>query len=247
MPAEWSPAPAALALTPDSIDVFRVPLEELLLGEHYALLSDAETRRAGNYASPKKAREFIITRGALRRVLAHALDQNPRAFCFEYETHGRPYLADQGGHDGVSFSVSHSHDLALIALTRGRRVGIDIERVRYEVDHESLSRRFFSSAEYQALRCHHNGVRLRAFFAVWTRKEALVKATGTGIAGGLKAFDVSADPDSPAELLATRWEDADPSNWLLTDICADPDYLACVAADGQTQVRCWTLASAGRA
>mgnify|MGYP006179030661 CR=1 FL=1 len=186
-------------------------------------------------------------RGALRRALAHALDQNPRAFCFEYEAHGRPYLADESGHDGVSFSVSHSHDLALIALTRGRRVGIDIERVRPEVDHEGLSRRFFSSVEYQALRSHHNGVRLRAFFAVWTRKEALVKATGTGIAGGLKAFDVSADPDRPAELLATRWEDADQSNWLLTDICADPDYLACVASDGETQVRCWTLASAGRA
>lgn len=247
MITEWTPAPAVLALTPDSIEIFRVPLEDLLLAEYYALLSNAETHRAGQYASTRKAREFIITRGALRRVLAHALDQNPRAFCFEYEAQGRPYLADEIAHDGVNFSVSHSHDLALIALTRGRRVGIDIERVRPEVDHESLSRRFFSSAEYQALQCHHDGVRLRAFFAVWTRKEALVKATGTGIAGGLKAFDVSADPSRPAELLAARWEDTDATDWLLTDIQADPDYLACVASDGETQVRCWTLAAAGQA
>jgi phosphopantetheinyl transferase len=86
--------------------------------------------------------------------------------------------------------------------------------------------------------------RLRAFFATWTRKESIVKAMGTGIASGLKSFDVSVDPAAPPELRETRWSDDVSPHWTLNTIDADDDYLACLASSGKAKtLRYWTVST----
>jgi 4'-phosphopantetheinyl transferase len=240
----WKQTPPELSLSAETVDIWKIDLK---LGNdhifaHSKILSRAELDRADKYVSGKKSREFIITRSSLRIILGHVLGRHPGTLEFDYTRHGMPYLVPGTGSPDVRFSVSHSHDLALIAVTLDQPIGVDIEKVREEIDYESLARRFFSEQEHRAIMDYEGKGKPRAFFATWTRKEAIVKATGNGIASGLKQFDVSVDPDQPARLLATRWEKEIQSSWSLTNIEAGPDYMACLAMDGSSRpVQYWYI------
>jgi len=239
----WASTPSDLRLSPDHVDIWcvRLDLPEQAVSGFTVLLSDDERTRAGKFASEQKSREFIITRGSLREILGHALHEDPRRFNIDYEAQGRPYLNGNEQHSRIHFSVTHSHELALIAMTMDHNIGIDLEKIRTDIEHTGLSRRFFSTAEYQALQHYTDAARLRAFFATWTRKEAIIKATGIGIALGLKQFDVSVDPDQPAQLQATRWEQKIRTDWVLTNIDTEPGYIACLAVTGRPSIRYWYI------
>lgn len=214
------------------IDVYRIRLDlpEARWSGLAAQLTEAERARADRFLSGNKRREFTITRTALRRILSQAIDEPPSRINIIHQSHGKPCL-DSLEHD-VRFSVSHSHDLALVAVTRGRDVGVDVEKIRDDIEHGTLARRFFSESEYRALQQYSGLERLHAFFAVWTRKEAVVKAQGGGIALGLKQFDVSVEPHAAPRVLATRWQQSGIPEWALIDIDPGPGYAACLAVSG---------------
>lgn len=218
----------------DCIDVYRIRLDlpEAEWTGFTAQLTAPERARADRFLSDRKRREFTITRTALRSILSQALDEPPSRINIVHQPQGKPCLDDNEYGRDVRFSVSHSHDLALVAITRQRDIGIDVEKIRDDMEHETLARRFFSESEYAALQYYNGPERLRAFFAVWTRKEAVVKAQGGGIALGLKQFDVSADPDAAPRVLATRWRQSGLPEWTLIDIDAGPGYAACLAISG---------------
>ena len=103
------------------------------------------------------------------------------------DEHGRPWAP------GVSFNVSHSGAIGLIAVAEGdRRVGVDVEQVRPDTDFRALAARFFHPDEARAI-----GDRRDAFFRCWTRKEAVVKALGRGLAHPLDRFVVDVDATAP--------------------------------------------------
>lgn len=220
--------------TPDHVDIYRIRLDltQAEIAAYTELLSEDELARAGKFLSAAKASEFTITRAALKKILAQTLDEDPAHITIAHADQGKPYLVCNARHARIRFSVSHSHDLALIAITLDRDTGIDVEKVRADIDHENLSRRFFSPAEYEALQRCSEQTRLRAFYSVWTRKEALVKATGKGIALGLKQFDVSVEPGPGPRVLATRGELAGMPDWTLINIQTDKDYIASLAVSG---------------
>src|SRR5207253_10188751 len=111
-----------------------------------------------------------------------------------YGARGKPALADG---DGLRFNVAHSHGLALVAVARGRELGVDLERVRPLPAAEAIARRFFSARERAVLDALPLRRRLDAFLSLWTRKEAFLKATGGGLGWGraLAAVDVDGDLD----------------------------------------------------
>jgi 4'-phosphopantetheinyl transferase len=151
------------------------------------LLSASELARADGMATEDLRRRYVVAHGSLRERLAPLLGGvDPAAVPIEVGEHGKPFVAD-----GPEFNLADSGDLALIAVSDGPLVGVDVEQIR-EVEHERLARRFFSVLECAALEsCPDPAV---AFFTIWTRKEAVVKATGRGISGGLSAFTVSLAP-----------------------------------------------------
>ena len=112
-----------------------------------------------------------------------------------------------------AFNLSHSHGIALYALTRGREIGVDIEYFRPDVEAGKLAERFFSPREAAVLRALPEHLRREGFFNCWTRKEAYIKAEGKGMAIPLSAFDVSLTPGEPAALLRTG--KSSPSNFPL--------------------------------
>ncbi|MGK0298827.1 MAG: 4'-phosphopantetheinyl transferase [Gammaproteobacteria bacterium] len=240
----WKITKNDLSLSPDCIDLWRIDLnrEDDNIFMHAQNLSKEENARADKYISGKKSREFIITRSTLRNILGHLLKTNPRKFEFTYTKHGMPRLSPDTGYTEINFNVSHSYDFALIAITLNQPVGIDIEKIRTDIDFEKLAARFFSEKEYTAIMTYEDQKRLHAFFATWTRKEAIVKAVGTGIASGLKSFDVSVDPIAPAKLIETRWNEEIFSDWNLTTIDTSDEYFASMATNSNSlAVRYWTM------
>jgi medium-chain acyl-[acyl-carrier-protein] hydrolase len=228
----WEERPSP-PLGADEVHVWRVPLEcrpetvsHLLAG-----LAPDERERADRFHFDKDRRHFIAGRGALRAVLGRYLGEPPERLRFTYNVYGKPALVGGGN---VRFNLTHSHGLALLAVTRGREVGVDLERVRADLAGEELAERFFSPREVAALRGLPQGQRREAFFRCWTRKEAYIKARGAGLALPLDRFDVTLRPDEPAALLATHDEPAEAGRWSLRNLAPGDGYAGALAVEGHS-------------
>jgi len=155
------------------------------------LLSTDERKFAAALGSDRRRRTFTVARGALREILAAKLGGRPRALRFRYGYRGKPEL-DAGARLG--FNVSHSGDMAVIAVAAGHKVGVDVERVGRKRPVLQIARRHFAPAEAAAIEATRPQERMDAFLRCWTAKEAYMKALGHGFALPLDRFEVSISP-----------------------------------------------------
>jgi len=192
------------------------------------LLSADEQARARRFLHERVAQVYTVSHGMLRRILARYGAGAPEALRFAVGQFGKPVLAAGAGDPALEFNLSHSGDLALIAVSRGGPVGVDVEAWNRRIRHVDLAERFFSPAERAALRAlaHDPEATTEGFFNAWTRKEAYLKATGHGITRGLHHFDVSLTPRQPAVLLADRLDPSASERWQLSAIDPGADYAA---------------------
>ena len=93
------------------------------------ILSTDEQERAEKFTFPDKYEEYVVTRGLLRKALSHVLNQSPADFKFDYTKARKPFLSEKLNGQDISFNVSHSHGQALVAISPGRQLGIDIEKI----------------------------------------------------------------------------------------------------------------------
>ncbi len=187
-----------------------------------AHLSAEERRRAGDYLSPSARAHFVTVRCALRVLLARHLRVAPAQVPLTAGPHGKPAVA--GGAGRLTFSVTHTDGLALLAVTRGRAVGVDAERVRPHADLRAVADRFFTPRERAALAAWPDA---QAFYRVWTRREAALKATGAGLAGRVEV-DASAAPCG--WLISVEGGAA--SGWRSLDLSAPPGVQAALVVRG---------------
>jgi len=202
----WKSPPTNLRLNKDEVHVWCVHVAALaatidLVEEH---LSDAEWERANRYYFDQDRSRFIVGRGSLRVILGQYLDLPPRAIEFGHGAHGKPYLDPVHMCGGLSFNLAHSGEYALITVGRDREVGVDVEKVRPEIDLELIADRFFSQGEVEGLFALADTLRPAAFYRCWTRKEAYIKAPGGRLSIPLDQFDGTLDPETPTALLLTR-------------------------------------------
>lgn len=191
-------------------------------------LSADERARGERFTNSAAASRFVAGRWLLRSALAAVVDVPPEEVRLEYGEHGKPALADPPA-AGLAFNLSHSGDLAAMALARGR-IGIDIERVRSLSDMSRLAVRILTrseSAAYEALPVH---ARLPAMIAAWARKEAVLKALGTGISGSLSSVEVSVDPTLEEEFVAVA-SDAVPERWSVRALAMPTGYQGALALE----------------
>jgi 4'-phosphopantetheinyl transferase len=229
----WQSAAQPPPLTTDDVHVWRFALDfgAATLERLRETLADDERRRAERFHFDEDRRHFIAGRGGLRCLLAAYLGRQPQEVRFAYGNYGKPRLADEHGGD-PRFNLTHSHGLALLALTRGREVGVDVERLRdMERDGEGLAERFFSANESATLRSLPVESRREAFFHCWTRKEAYIKAKGQGLALPLDQFDVALHPDD-ATLLATRFDPDDARRWAMRSLLPGEGYVGALVVEG---------------
>lgn len=183
-----------------------------------AALSEEESTRANRFVHARDRERFIASHQALRRAIAARASVVEREVRFELGPHGKPHFAR------VAFNMSHSGDLALIAIGSHGDVGVDVEQVT-DRDVDLLAPTVFSIRELRALEAATD--RRRAFFRGWARKEAFVKLLGIGVTGALSAFDVSLDSDVTDALVESRLAGAARARVVPIDVHSD--YEAAVA------------------
>lgn len=234
MSSEWAAPPDRLPLLPDKVHVWRVMSHQsdVVVAWLHSFLTPDEQRRADRFYFEKDRRQFTVARGALRMLLGGYLNIEPSRIRFRYSHYGKPRLDGGDPDNSLRFNLSHSHGLTVMAFALGRELGIDVEWLRPDLACDEIAERFFSPAELAALRALHPDQRLQGFFNCWTRKEAYIKAIGTGLSTPLDQFDVSLAPGEPARLLATRIQPSEVQRWSLEALNLELGYAGAIAVEG---------------
>lgn len=183
------------------------------------LLNRDELDRAERFHFPIHQERFTITRGLLRKTLSLYTGISPETLIFHYGEHGKPFLANND--TDLRFNVSHSHDMAVFAFTVHKEIGVDVEKTEASFK-ESVAKRFFSPDEYTELMQLPETERVVAFYKIWSRKEALIKALGKGLYTPLDSFTVSSQKDSQSVLCHAE-------HYLVKHLEIDANYQAAFA------------------
>lgn len=181
-----------------------VHLAPTLAASWAALLSPDERLRWQRFARDEDRCRFLLVRALVRRVLARELDLPPQDLYFRADTHGKPRVGSSAA-PPMHFNLSHTRGLSVLAVSRQAEVGVDVEALARKVDLLALARRYFATSEVQALEALAPQPQRELFFALWTLKEAWVKAKGLGLRVPLDEFSFhgpglpSAAPEAVAD------------------------------------------------
>lgn len=189
------------------------------------LLAEDETVRAARFRVSTDRDRFIVAHALLRRLVATYLETDPARLLFGRAAYGKPFLIN---HPELCFSLSHSHDFALVALAR-REVGVDVERLDRTIEIDGVAASAFSALELAELRTLVPAERRAAFFRLWTRKEAYVKARGEGLRRSTHSFSVSSRAGDDDALLSDATDSEAAQGWRVGDIAAPAGYCAALA------------------
>ncbi|MGH7949022.1 MAG: 4'-phosphopantetheinyl transferase family protein [Candidatus Binataceae bacterium] len=224
MTGDWRIATRWPSLGADEVHVWRtnVTVAQAELRGLTASLTAEELERAAKYRSEYARREYVVTRGVSRVILGHYLTLAPGMIRFESDARGKPQVAQVHARSVVHFNVSHSGDVALVALSRRDELGVDIEELRDDTEIEAVARRLFSPSKLAEVNRMPAAERRRAVFTAWTRAEALAKAKGEGLAA----------ISSPASDIQ--------HGWSVCDLDAGPTHVAALAIRGSAPtIACW--------
>lgn len=244
------------SLLNDEVHIWRVPLnqnsERTLLSQQ--VLSTDEREKAARFYFDKDRNQFVQARAALRFILSEYLNVDPRTLEFSYGPQGKPTIANEHANSSLRFNLSRRDGLAMIAFTRGREIGIDVDLVRVDLPVLEIAETSFSEGELATLRSLPESLRAAGFYNCWTRKEAYVKGRGEGLSFPLKQFDVSLTPGDPAKLLnlsddiLSLQDDVDEADcWTLQEIQVGENHVAALAVEGRNLIvtcRDWDFFSA---
>ncbi len=216
----WKGDPGVVPIAQGAIHVWRafVGHSEALLTVLAAILDDDERERAERMRFGRDSRRFIASHAATRIVLSHYLLESPESLQIEIGKWGQPFLPGQSGPEGLRYSLSHSGDYALVAVSRGADVGVDVELHRDDFPIDEVVNHFFDAEETAAIKALPRDRRAHAFFDAWVSKEARLKACGLGLA----ALEQT-DGLCRSNLL---------SSWTVRMLDMGAGYSAAVAAEG---------------
>lgn len=196
----------------------------------WTVLSSKERERAERFHFEVDRRRFVLGRAILRRQLAQQLGLEEHDLAFKTGQAGKPELSHPAA-TGLSFNISHSGGYVLLAVAN-RRVGVDVEQWRSNVDIHQLAQRFYCEEEWQELRQVAGSKQTQAFFRCWTRKEAIVKAVGKGLLVPLSSFYAGTDGQEQK-----RVETGDGRSWTVRSWTPRSGYSAALAAEAGD----WTM------
>lgn len=179
--------PRYIQIHPDEVHLWWANVDDVPPGSS-TILDTRERWRAGRFHFERDRSRFVARRSFLKRVLAGYVGVAPDDIRLGTTMTGKPQLATRGG---VSFNASHSDGLAVVAVAAGAAVGVDVEHVRPIADATDLAERFFTRQECDEVRTAQGSRSWELFLVLWTRKESLLKAMGTGLTVPLDGFDVS--------------------------------------------------------
>lgn len=236
-----NPHPPAriINLQPDRIHVHVVDLASSTLQQPRleSVLNDEEQARARRFRYSRHRQRWVTCRARTRMLLSAYLDIPPNVIRFATGLNGKPLIHSEqlNHHENFHFNLSHSKNLGLLAVTRAGPVGIDVEFLKTINDWQAVATRFFSETEQQELAQVDPALRSRAFFLAWTRKEAIIKATGEGLSADLDSFSVALTPNLNAVVHSTKPPmKSKPQDWQLFHLEPQEEYVGAVAIQADT-------------
>ena len=229
--SQWVLPPARLRLEECSIHVWQayLPAERSRLSLLINTLSPDEQARADRFRRSKDRISFALTRGILRCVLSRYLGSSPEKIRFDYTSFGKPRLWPNPEESRLNFNLSHSNQWIVLAIGKSRKIGIDVEYIRDDLDYASIARRFFSPQEVDFIESGPEERKQRFFYEIWVRKEAYLKAMGKGLSMPLSGFTVPLG----SRISVISYLDADP--WLFHGISIDPEYASALVTHAPVQ------------
>lgn len=227
-PSFTSPAlswqsPPAVVLGCEDVHVWCVDLARATqqIRNFKKILSPDELIRSERFYRQKAQDCFVVTRGVLRLLVGGYLGLDPSLLQFSYGPYGKPILNDSPLH----FNLSHSGDIVLYAFTLVREVGVDVEKIRSDINTQKMTKRFFSPKENEFINALPGDKRQAAFFSLWTRKEAYIKGKGLTLSHILGRME--GDPH-------------DVVGWSFTQLNPLSGYTATLAIESiNWQLSCW--------
>ena len=242
------PLPPQLLCSPDEVHVWTVPLDiadwrdRLVPG----WLSDEELLRAERARFEQQRRRFAVCRATLKAILGGYLERPPCELRFGQGPYGKPHLDCGRSDPSIHFNVSHSDELALVAVSWERELGVDLERVRSIDGIDDIVARHFAPAERLAFSRVFPATRLSTFYRYWTLKEASLKACGVGLTQATAAIDVTRMGDHPICLPGVSGAGAE-RYWTGTTLDPATGYIAALVVEGRagvsvTKTMRWSLA-----
>ena len=222
-------------LKPNTVHIWTINflVSEDAFSRYHNLLSDDEKERANKFKFYKDKRCYVVTKGILRLLSATYLTKDAKDIKFEYGKYGKPKFKTE---TNLNFNVSHSGDIAIIGFVYDHTIGADIEKIKNDFDTFEIAANFFSKKEIATLREIPKSHQYLAFYRCWTRKEAFIKAKGSGLSFPLDQYSVSLNTDLKAELLETKWSTKEKEHWYYHSFIPDSNYIAAVIVDTQIEV-----------
>lgn len=214
---------AEVALKDDEVHVWQAPLDRLAeqVPALAHTLSADELERSARFREARARSHFVVARGVLRGILGRYLNVAPAGVRFTYGQHGKPYLATDCAASRLQFSLAHANALVVVAVTRLRAVGVDVENVRPLPELEALARRYLPAREARAVLARPAAERHESFLRYWTDREACLKARGDGLSGAWERLDITALQQASAH-----------PPFALRRLALPPGYVGAVAAAG---------------
>lgn len=209
----------------DHVDCWYVSAAELLRQEEQwitSVLSSDEGARAARFHFEQDRRRYIAAHAALRLLIARYTGERPESLAIRADANGRPTLERSELH----FNISHSGSWVVIAFSNAIPLGVDVEKICKIPDLMAIARSHFAATEVEAISGLSPEQRAAAFFVIWTRKEAFVKAIGRGISFPLQNFGTGHPHRSP---YLTGQQGEVWTDWTLADLQPDNQHLGAVA------------------
>ncbi len=209
------------------------------IDQYWELLTDQEKQKAEKFRFYKDRSCYIIARGTLRNLLGAYTSQDPKEITIDYGFHGKPSHKSKSN---IQFNISHSEESIVLGFIKDYDIGVDVEKVKDGIEIENIARSFFSEEEVHALLELKKEDHLQAFYNCWTRKEAFIKAEGSGLSFPLNKFVVSLDSTKEARLIETKWDQEERLKWTLTSFELKDDYIGAIAIKGSVAAtNFWSL------
>jgi 4'-phosphopantetheinyl transferase len=206
----------------------------------WEILSPAERDRADRFKFADHRMRYIVAHAALRQILAGYLKLDPKRLEFREGAQGKPDLVLTSNQIALTFNLSHSHQAALVAVTLGRAIGVDIEYIKPDFDWDGIVENFFAPGEIARLKALPWDLQRNTFFTCWTRKESYIKAKGGGLSIPLDGFEVSVDSAEPAALLSCTNDPKEVARWSMASVDVGAEYAAALTVEGISgSLRCW--------
>ncbi len=194
------------------------------------VLSESEKVVADSFCFERHRLRYIFSHAAMRSILSRYLDRPPEELQFSQNSFGKPFLMGAGT-EALDFNMSHSGDVVAVGVTRRRLIGVDVEMLRTIEDFAEIARLNFTPSEYAFIKNSSAGNQQRAFFSLWARKEAVIKAIGKGLSIPLNTFDTSIAPGDERQRLSIPVDGPEIGLWRLADLSVGAGYVGAVVVE----------------